>query len=85
MEMLGFTDAVALARGLNGIAAKLSVSATDFYVHRIERISIPAVTNRRASKGRDGVAGHASPAVIDSAALIVTIESYSGSLSYPHC
>jgi hypothetical protein len=37
----GFTDAVALTRGLNGIAAKLSVGATDFYVHRIERISIP--------------------------------------------
>ena len=36
-----FTDDVALAHGLNGIAAKLSVGATDFYVHRIERISIP--------------------------------------------
>jgi hypothetical protein len=45
----GFTDN--LAR--NDIAAKLSVMAPDFYVHRIERISIP----QSLTAGR---VGHAS-------------------------
>jgi hypothetical protein len=37
----GFTDNLARNQGRNDIAAKLSVMAPDFYVHRIERISIP--------------------------------------------
>jgi hypothetical protein len=37
----GFTGNLARNRELDDIAAKLSVMAPDFYVHRIERISIP--------------------------------------------
>jgi hypothetical protein len=37
----GFTDNLARNQGLDDIAAKLSVMAPGFYVHRIERISIP--------------------------------------------
>jgi hypothetical protein len=40
-EVAGFTDNLARNQGLDDIAAKLSVTAPDFYVHRIERISIP--------------------------------------------
>jgi hypothetical protein len=49
----GFTDNLARNQGLDNIAAKLSVMAPDFYVHRIERISIP----RSLTDGREG---HAS-------------------------
>jgi hypothetical protein len=37
----GFTDDLAQNQGRNDIAAKMSVMSPDFYVHRIERISIP--------------------------------------------
>ncbi|MEH2515409.1 hypothetical protein V1279_000982 [Bradyrhizobium sp. AZCC 1610] len=49
----GFTDNLARNQGLDDIAAKLSVVASDFYVHRIERISIP-------QSPTDGRVGHAS-------------------------
>src|SRR5215207_4012339 len=49
----GFTDNPARNQGQNDIAAKLSVMAPDFYVHRIERISIP-------QSPTDGRVGHAS-------------------------
>jgi hypothetical protein len=49
----GFTDNLARNQGLDDIAAKLSVMAPDFYVHRIERISIPQSLT-------DGRVGHAS-------------------------
>jgi hypothetical protein len=49
----GFTDN--LAR--NDIAAKLSVMAPDFYVHRIERISIPqSLTGGRVDHASDNSA-----------------------------
>ncbi|UPJ51409.1 hypothetical protein IVB30_08690 [Bradyrhizobium sp. 200] len=35
----GFTDNLARIQGRDDTAAKLSVAAPDFYVHRIERIS----------------------------------------------
>ena len=42
---------MALIHGLNNIAAKLSVGATDFYVYRIERISIsPSLTHGLVSR-----------------------------------
>src|SRR6266540_5728408 len=50
---VGFTDNLARNQGRNDIAAKLSVMAPDFYVHRIERISIPQSLT-------DGRVGHAS-------------------------
>ena len=46
----GFTDNLARNQGQNDIAAKLSVMAPDFYVHRIERISIP----QSLTDGREG-------------------------------
>jgi hypothetical protein len=49
----GFTDNPARNQGQDDIAAKLSVMAPDFYVHRIERISIPHSLT-------DGRVGHAS-------------------------
>jgi len=52
-EAAGFTDNLARNQGLDDIAAKLSVMAPDFYVHCIERISIP----RSLTDGREG---HAS-------------------------
>jgi hypothetical protein len=52
-EAAGFTENLARNQGLYGIAAKLSVMAPDFYVHRIERISIPQSLT-------DGREGHAS-------------------------
>jgi hypothetical protein len=49
----GFTDDPAQNRGLDDIAAKLSVTATDFYVYRIERISIPqSLTDGRVSRAQ---------------------------------
>jgi hypothetical protein len=45
----GFTDDLARNQGRNDIAAKLSVMAPDFYVHCIERISIP----RSLTDGRE--------------------------------
>jgi hypothetical protein len=53
----GFTDNPARNQGLDDIAAKLSVMAPDFYVHRIERISIPrSLTDRRAGRASDNSA-----------------------------
>jgi len=52
-ESVGFTDNLARNQGRNDIAAKLSVMAPDFYVHRVERISIPQSLT-------DGRVGHAS-------------------------
>jgi hypothetical protein len=53
----GFTDNLARNQGLNDIAAKLSVMAPDFYVHRIERISIPqSLTDGRVSRASDNSA-----------------------------
>jgi hypothetical protein len=49
----GFTDKLAQNQGLDDIAAKLSVMGPDFYVHRVERISIPQSLT-------DGRPGHAS-------------------------
>jgi hypothetical protein len=49
----GFTDNLARNQGLDDIAAKLSVMAPDFYVHCLERISIPRSLT-------DGQEGHAS-------------------------
>jgi hypothetical protein len=40
-EVAGFTEYLARNQGQDGIAAKLSVTSPHFYVHRIERISIP--------------------------------------------
>jgi hypothetical protein len=40
-EVAGFTEYLARNQGQDGIAAKLSVTSPNFYVHRIERISIP--------------------------------------------
>jgi hypothetical protein len=49
----GFTDNLAQNQGLDDIAAKLSVTATDFHVHRIERISIPqSLTDGRVSRAQ---------------------------------
>jgi hypothetical protein len=53
----GFTDNPVQNHGLNGIAAKLSVMAPDFYVHRIERISISqSLTDGQASRASDNSA-----------------------------
>jgi len=53
----GFTDNLARNRGLDDIAAKLSVMAADFYVHRIERISISqSLTDARVSRTSDNSA-----------------------------
>jgi hypothetical protein len=52
-EAAGFTDNLARNQRRYDIAAKLSVMAPDFYVHRIERISIPQSLT-------DGREGHAS-------------------------
>jgi hypothetical protein len=52
-EVSGFTDYLARNQGQDDIAAKLSVMSPYFYVHRIERISIPQSLN-------DGRVGHAS-------------------------
>jgi hypothetical protein len=49
----GFTENPARNQGQDDIAAKLSVMSPYFYVHRIERISIPQSLN-------DGRVGHAS-------------------------
>jgi hypothetical protein len=53
----GFTDNLARVQGRNDIAAKLSVMAPDFYVHRIERISIPqSLTGGRVGHASDNSA-----------------------------
>jgi hypothetical protein len=53
----GFTDNLARNQGQNDIAAKLSVMAPDFYVHRIERISIPrSLTDGREDRASDNSA-----------------------------
>jgi hypothetical protein len=53
----GFTDNPARNQGQNDIAAKLSVMAPDFYVHRIERISIPhSLTGGRVGHASDNSA-----------------------------
>jgi hypothetical protein len=53
----GFTDNLARNQGRNDIAAKLSVMAPDFYVHRIERISIPqSLTGGRVGHASDNSA-----------------------------
>jgi hypothetical protein len=53
----GFTDNLARNQGLDDIAAKLSVMAPVFYVHRIERISIPqSLTDGRVSHASDNSA-----------------------------
>jgi hypothetical protein len=49
-DAAGFTDNLARTQGLYDIAAKLSVMAPDFYVYRIERISIP----QSLTDGREG-------------------------------
>ena len=56
-EVAGFTDNLTWNQGLNDIAAKLSVTAADFYVHRIERISIPqSLTDGRVDHASDNSA-----------------------------
>jgi hypothetical protein len=60
----GFTDNLARNQGLDDIAAKLSVMAPDFYVHRIERISIPQSLT-------DGQVGHASDNSVTSSARAI--------------
>jgi len=56
-EVAGFTDNLAWNQGRNDIAAKLSVTAPDFYVHRIERISIPqSLTDGRVDHASDNFA-----------------------------
>jgi hypothetical protein len=53
----GFTDNLARNQELNDIAAKLSVMAPHFYVHRIERISISqSLTDGRVSRASDNSA-----------------------------
>jgi hypothetical protein len=53
----GFTNNLAPIQGLNDIAAKLSVVASDFYVHRIERISISqSLTDGQADRASDNSA-----------------------------
>jgi hypothetical protein len=58
----GFTENLTRHQGLDDIAAKLSVMAPDFYVHRIERISISQLlTDGRVSRTSDNSAtSHAS-------------------------
>jgi hypothetical protein len=49
----GFTEYLARNQGRDDIAAKLSVTATDFYVHRVERISIPqSLTDGQVSRAQ---------------------------------
>ena len=52
-EVFGFTEYLSRNKGRYHIVAKLSVMSPYFYVHRIERISIPQSLN-------DGRVGHAS-------------------------
>jgi hypothetical protein len=53
----GFTDNLARNQGRYDIAAKLSVTAPDFYVHRIERVSIPqSLTGGRVGHASDNSA-----------------------------
>ena len=53
----GFTNDLAQIQGRNDIAAKLSVIAPDFYVHRIERISISqSLTDGRVDHASDNFA-----------------------------
>jgi hypothetical protein len=53
----GFKDDPTRIQGQDDIAAKLSVMAPDFYVHRIERISISqSLTDGRVSRTSDNSA-----------------------------
>jgi hypothetical protein len=56
-EVAGFTDDLSQNEGRDDIVAKLSVMSPNFYVYRIERISIPqSLTDGRIGHARDNSA-----------------------------